>query len=260
MSEFIWMIGSDFHIPYTNKRYMDLWWQVMRDLKPQAVDIVGDLDDACPVSRFSDGQPSEILDAVFTYAPLVQDFFRDCRQYADRDADIFFHGGNHEIRYQHYVNKNAPALRNLLTEEVLWKTDTYGVQTSSYEAPPVHRYGDIYGHHGLYVSSNAGGSVAKMMDEFGVSIISGHSHRQGYVPKTYELRNETLRGWELGHMTDITSPGMAYATHHPWQPGFAVAWVESGSSVTKDGLWPHVELVSISPDYTCKVGNKIYKA
>ena len=75
----------------------------------------------------------------------------------------------------------------------------------------------------------------------------------------YELRNETLRAYELGHMTDVRSSGMSYATHHPWNAGFAIGYIEDNCSFTDDGYFPHIELVSINEDYECYVSGKLFK-
>ena len=253
-----WMIGSDFHIPYENPRYMKIWWDVMDWFRPDVIDINGDLSDDCPVSRFAKGKPDETLNAVVTYAPLVQKFFETCRDKCD--GQIYYHTGNHEARHDAYIDSNAPAYRGLITPELLWKTDTYGIELSYYNNLPVHRFGDIHCHHGLYVSKDGGMSAKKMVDEFGVSVMSGHSHRQGIIQQKYELRNETLRAIELGHMTDVTSPGMNYTTHHPWNAGFAVGWIEDNCSFTKDGYYPHIELVTINEDFECYVAGKKFSA
>ena len=251
MNDSIWLIGSDFHIPYENKRYMDLWWRVQKWMNPDVIDILGDLDDACPVSRYADGKPAEVIGAAATYAPLVQDFFKELRGNSP-DAQIHFATGNHEARYDDYIDRKAPAISGLITPELLWKTDTYGIELSYYNNPPVHRFGDIYVHHGPYALKNSGESVRKVIDEYQVSAIVGHSHRQASVFKTYELINEVRRGYELGHMTDITSPGMGYTALHDWQPGFAVA------TIVND--YPHIDLVQISPDYKCVVFGKVFSA
>lgn len=230
---------------------MSLWWQVQKWFKPDVIDILGDLDDACPVSRYADGKPAEVVGAVATYAPLVQDFFKALRGNSP-DAQIHFATGNHEQRYDDYTARKAAAYDGLITPELLWKTDTYGIELSYYNNPPVHRFGDIFVHHGPYALKNSGESVRKVIDEYQVSAIVGHSHRQAAVFKTYELRNEMRRGYELGHMTDIKSPGMGYTALHDWQPGFAVA------TIVDD--YPHIDLITISPDYKCVVYGKVFSA
>lgn len=245
------LFGSDFHIPYHNKRYMELWFKVLKSFKPDTVAILGDLDDACPVSKYSDGKPEEVEQAIATYAPQVQEFFEKVRK-ARPQARIHYATGNHEARYDEYIAKKAPALRNLITPEFLWKTDTYGVELSYYNKPPHELYPDFYIHHGPYALKGAGNSVAKVNDEFGITCMVGHSHRQAFTAKTYALKNEIIRGWEIGHMTDVESEGMAYDRLHDWLPGFAVGYYE------EDNM--HVELVTISPSYTCVVGGKFFSA
>ena len=230
---------------------MSLWWQVMDWFKPEVIDILGDYDDNSACSRYSDGTPDEVMNASSKYVPQVQEFFGTLRE-KNPNGQIHVATGNHEIRYDDYMAKKAPAIMDLITPEVLWKADTYGLELSYYNNPPVHRFGDIWVHHGPYALKDSGSSVAKVMDEYRISCIVGHSHRQAAVFKTYELRNEVLRGYELGHMTDIKSSGMAYTALHDWQPGFAVGHIE--------GDYPHIQLVTISPDFSCVVDGKLFKA
>ena len=245
-----WMLVSDIHIPYHNKRYLDMWFEVNKWWKPDVIDIVGDLDDACPVSKYSNGTPAEYENAVVSYAPLVQQFFKDLRE-QNPDAEIHYHTGNHEARYDHYVASKAPALTGLITPELLWKTETHGIDLSYYDAPPVERYAGYFVHHGPYAQKDAGSSVRKVMDEFNVSAIVGHSHAQAMVAHTYELRNEILRGIELGHMVDIKSNGMAYTRLRDWQPGFGIMHVDG------DNGYP--SLVPIV-DNACYVDGKKFSA
>lgn len=167
------LFASDLHIPYHNKRHVDAWFKVLKYLKPSSVDIVGDLDDACPVSRWNEGKPEEILSGVNTYASEVQDFWRDVRT-ALPNADLHYETGNHEMRYDDYIAKKAPAFKDFITPEVLWKTDTYGVNVHWYNKPPVERFNGLYLHHGEAISKYAGESVRKDMDNWGVSILRGH--------------------------------------------------------------------------------------
>lgn len=245
-----WMLVSDLHIPFHNTRWVSMWLDVVRWFKPDVVDILGDLDDACPVSRFSAGTSAEYEGAVYTYAPIVQSFFADLRQILP-NAQIHYATGNHEARYDDYIAKNAPALTNLITPELLWKTDTYGIDLSYYNNPPVHRFGDIFVHHGPYAASKSGESVRKVLDDFNISAVVGHSHRQGYVAKSYPLANIELRGYELGHLTDIYSSGMGYDLKHDWQPGFGVAHIVDDE--------PHIQLINIRNDIAV-VDGRIFKA
>lgn len=165
------------------------------------------------------------------------------------------HGGRVHLtgnsRYDVYVSSKAPALVNLITPELLWNTETNGVQLSYYNNPPHERFENFYVHHGPYAVSKGGESVRKVMDDFQISCVVGHSHRQAYVAKSYPLPGITLRGWELGHFTDIDSSGMSYDRKHDWQAGFGIAHIENG--------YPHIQLIHINSDYECVVDGHLFK-
>lgn len=202
-----------------------MWLEFIKWWKPDVIDIAGDYDDAPCVSKYADGTSKEHTDLIYTYAPLIQGFLSDIREIVP-NAEIALHAGNHEIRIDNYISSKAPALQGLITPEMLWKTDTLGVDCYSYADPPVKRFGKYYVHHGIYATKGAGNSARKMMDEFGVSIISGHTHRQAIVSQTFELTGEQRTGIELGHLTDVKSRGMSYTNLRDWQSGFGYAYIE----------------------------------
>lgn len=266
-----WMLGSDFHFPYHDPRYLELWFKVMKEWKPDVVDYLGDISDQDCYSRFSDGRTNEFLASIKNVEvtgtlPIVveqevaaREFYAKTRKMLP-NAEIFSALGNHDIRVFDYADKKMPALLEHITPDALWDFKNLGIDYIFYGDMPKRRYGDIHGHHGVAISKYSGQSVQADIETFGVSIIRGHSHRLGSFYKTYELRNETLRGFEIGHNTDVNSVGMSYTNARNWQPGFALGYIESGSSVTKDGYWPHIQLVHVSPDYTCIIDGKKFSA
>lgn len=245
-----WLLASDFHIPFNDKRATDMFFDIQKWFDPDYVDILGDLDDACPVSRFSEGTASEVENAAVTYAPLVQEFFKDLRGNSP-ESSIHYACGNHEQRYEDYIARKAPAIRGLITPELLWKTDTYGIELSYYNNPPVERFPGMFVHHGPYAVDKAGESVRKVLNDFHVSCVVGHSHRQALVAKSYPLADKTLRGIELGHFTDINSSGMAYDRRHDWQMGGAWAHVVNG--------FVHIYPFFINSNYETIVDGKLFK-
>lgn len=87
-----------------------------------------------------------------------------------------------------------------------------------------------------------------MVRRNGKVFITMNSHKLGAYYKTYELRNETLRGYEIGHMCQVDSDGFKYSQIHNWQQGFALGWVH--------GEQVHIDLIEIMPDYTCVAAGK----
>lgn len=263
-----WALSSDQQIPYHDPRAIALWFKVLKSWKPDVVDYLGDTDDQACYSRFTEGRPQEFLvahkaDQADTILPLMQadaqgakEFYTQTRKMLPK-AQLFSALGNHDIRVFDYTEKKLPDIIDQVTPEALWALDTLGYDYIYYNDVPKHRFGDIHVHHGVAISQNAGESVRKDVENFGVSIIRGHSHRAGSFFRTYELRNggagETVRGWEIGHMADEKSDGMAYTNSHNWQKGFAVAHIENG-------VTPHIQFVEISADYTCYVDGKKFSA
>lgn len=257
------MLSSDQHIPYHDPRYIDLWFQVMKWFRPDAIDYLGDTSDQDCFSKYSVGTSNEFLSQIAKpvteeITPFIMEqerpvaeFYAQTRKMR-KNADIFIALGNHCVRVFDYVDRKMPESAKAITPESLWKLDSLGINYIHYADLPKKRYGDIHVHHGNAISQHAGESVRKDVENFGVSIIRGHSHRAGTFYKTYELKNETLRGYEIGHSTDIKSSGMSYTNQHNWQAGFAVAHVVDD--------YPHIQFIEMTPDYQCVVDGKLFSA
>lgn len=264
MTDLKWMLSSDWQIPFQDDRAVDLWFQVMKWFKPDVVDYLGDISDQFCFSRFEEGKTKDFMKtlpaetAVEDMLKFVQHEEKDAAElYAKTrkmrpNAQLFSALGNHDIRVWNYAEKNMQEILETITPEALWGLDNLGYDYIYYEDAPKHRFGDIYVHHGISASAESGASVKSDISSVGVSLIRGHSHRLGTYYKTYELRNEQLRGYEIGHLCKVDSAGFKYSQIHNWQQGFAVALI-AGDTV-------HVQLVEISPDYECWVAGKKFSA
>jgi hypothetical protein len=244
-------------------------------MKPQVVDYLGDTSDQFCFSNFGAGRTEEFLH----YTPEVPpesganpddfdraqylmsriqieekgaaDFYALTREKRPK-AEIFSALGNHDIRVWNYADKYMKEVLDRITPESLWGLDNLGIDYIYYEDKPKHRYGGLYVHHGIAANAESGASVKNDVDKLGVSLIRGHSHRMGTYYKHYELRNETIRGYEIGHMCKVDSDGFKYTQIHNWQMGFAVGLI-SGDQV-------HIQPVEILPDYSCWVAGKKFTA
>lgn len=266
-----WLISSDQQIPYEDKRMIDLYFKVMKWFKPDVIDLAGDQSDQFCFSRWAEGRPAEFIKQfkngeaedipglAIEEERAVADFYKQNRKMA-KNADIFVALGNHDVRAFDYFEKKIPELMEHITPQSLWGLDDLGIDYIFYNDRPKHRFGGIHVHHGNSISKHAGESVRNDVDSFGVSLIRGHSHRQGYYAKTFPLRNnEVLQGWELGHMMDSYGEGAKYDNVHNWQKGFAIGHIESGAN-TPDGYRAHIQLINVSPEYTCYVDGKQFSA
>lgn len=66
MSDFKWAMVGDLQIPYEDQRAVALWFKVMKWWKPDAIDLVGDIDDQLEYSSFSDGTTDEFFNQLKT--------------------------------------------------------------------------------------------------------------------------------------------------------------------------------------------------
>ena len=258
-----WMLSSDQQIPYQDDRAIALWFQVMKWFKPDVVDYLGDTSDQFCFSSFEEAttksfmkslpaetQVEEMLKYVQKEESLTAEFYEKTRKMRP-NAEIFSALGNHDIRVWRYAEKNLQEIVDQITPESLWGLDNLGIDYIYYDDAPKHRYGDIYVHHGVSALADSGASVKSDINNLGVSLIRGHSHRMGAFYKTYELRNEIVRGYEIGHLCKVDAEGFKYNQIHNWQQGFAVAHIH--------GERVHVQLIEIHPDYTCVVNGKHFQ-
>lgn len=259
-----WMLACDPQIPYQDDRAVQLWFDVMDWYKPHVIDYLGDISDQFCFSRFQEGTTKEFMKALPVETQVeeflshikneekpVADFYSKTREKRPK-SEIFSALGNHDVRVFAYVDKHLPEIVDDVTPESLWGLDSLGIEYIYYEDVPKHRFGDIYVHHGISASAESGASVKSDIGNIGVSLVRGHSHRIGTYFKTYELRNETLRGYEIGHLSKVDADGFKYTQVHNWQQGFAVGLI-SGDNV-------HIQVVEITSDYECWVAGKRFKA
>lgn len=64
MYTFKWLFVGDLQMPYHDKRAVELFMKVAKAWKPDAIDIVGDIDDQLEYSSFSDGTTDEFFNQI----------------------------------------------------------------------------------------------------------------------------------------------------------------------------------------------------
>ena len=173
-NDLYWILAGDIHFPKHDKRLVDLLLKAMDFVNPDAIDLVGDIDDADSTSRWAAGTSREGLSLEDFGVRDTREFMADLsRKYPN--ADRHLHDGNHGwYRHKQYLDKKAPATLDYITPDVLYQYNVTGFEFHHYDKPPVHRYGDIYVHHGESISKYAGESVRNDVNNFGVSLIRGH--------------------------------------------------------------------------------------
>ena len=91
---FKWAFVGDLQIPYHDKRAVDLFLKVMKSWKPDAIDVVGDIDDQLEYSSFSDGTTDEFFNIIKSNQKEIE---RVEAQRAKTKEKIEASGGTDEI-------------------------------------------------------------------------------------------------------------------------------------------------------------------
>lgn len=187
---------SDVHAPYHHPAAWALALQIIGRIRPDVVNILGDLLDFYKLSSFDkDPDKFNLQVELDTAAALLSDLRRVHRK------RIRFVPGNHELRIKKYLRRNpelhglaALSLPNLLDLKAL------DIEFYDHEVEIVPGPGGLYGHHGRIVRPTAGLSAkAELEAQFhATSLIGGHTHRAGkYVcttrfGKRYSVENGCL--------------------------------------------------------------------
>lgn len=247
MSEHRAFFASDIHFPRHNKRHVELMLKVVKAWQPHSVNYLGDIDDADSTSRWSEGTPDAVVGIGEGGVRETTELFRQTREMLP-EAQIRMHDGNHGwTRHRQYLEKKAPALLDIVTIDSLYHYSDHGVLWHNYDEPPVRLFegGSLFGHHGESISKHAGESVRNDCLNWGISLIRGHSHRQGVYKKSFPMTGQEIRGYEIGHLSDVSK--MDYTVNHDWQSGFAVGHI--------DETGEHIQIIEIM-DNTCFVDGK----
>lgn len=256
-----WAFVGDLQIPYEDPRAVALWFKVMKWWKPDAIDIVGDIDDQLEYSTFSDGTTDEFfaqlkkeedpspLSFIEKNANAAKQFYARVRK-QHPDSDIHASLGNHDIRIFKYIDRKAPAYNDSVTPNSLWGLDDQGITWKRYSEKPHLRFGDVYVHHGDTTSATGMGVKADIVN-YNISLVRGHDHRGGVVNKTYPIPGVRLQGMGTGHMCDPNGYGLQYTINPSWELGFGIAHVVDG--------FAHLQFISITPDYTCVVDGRVFR-
>lgn len=285
MNDFKWLFVGDLQIPYHDKRAVELFMKVAKAWKPDAIDIVGDIDDQLEYSSFSDGTTdeffnqikanqkaagkrkaelekmtvNELLDAgckLFDTNPLpfvkanaegAREFYTALRKQHPK-ADIHASLGNHEMRVFKYIDKKAPEVIGEITPDFLWGLDNSGITWKTYEQPPHERFAGIHVHHGA-TTTTTGLAVKNDIETYNISLVRGHDHRGGVVYKSYPMTGASLAGMGTGHLCDPSGYGLKYTINPAWELGFGIAHVIDNKA--------HLQFIPIR-NYTCVVDGKIF--
>lgn len=216
------VILPDIHVPYHDKRAVDLVVKYIKDTKPEVVVQLGDMYDCYGISRF-DKNPKRI-DTLQDEIDEGKKIWQAIKKASPKSKLVMLEG-NHEARLPKMLMKASPGMYSLnaLRPKRLFELDTLGVEW--YSSHDTYKLNNslVITHgaadDGCKLSQHAGYSAKNTMDKWGnVSGIMGHGHRVGMSTKT--MQDGTMVQWiEAGCLADLHPE---YVKNPNWQHGFAV--------------------------------------
>ncbi len=224
------IVSNDWHIPYHDKKSVELFLYVVKKLHPEIITINGDMLDFYKLSRFT--QDPSTPYSLQSELDVGYNYLKRLRQ-DNPKATIYFIDGNHEYRLSKFLMDKAPEL--------------YGLRTAN-SSQPVHsidnllRFGELnikristgnkesylwYGNtlmlgHFNKVNKHSGYTARHLLEDKHMSLVQGHTHRLGSSYKTVRIGNNKHRvivAYENGCLCGLNPE---YVLDPNWQQGFSV--------------------------------------
>lgn len=215
------VILPDVHAGFEDRLTIDNVLEYVRDANPGALVQLGDMVDFYGISRF-DKEPDRIdtVQSELNVAHHLWERFKDAAPH----AKYYQLEGNHEHRLYKTLLAN-PGLFSLdaLRPEKLFRLDELGVhwvpaeKTLKLNNSLVVTHGAV--DDGCKMSQHSAYSARSNLEKWGVSGISGHTHRVGSHYRT--LADRVLAWHEIGCLCRL-DPG--YVKYPNWQQGFATVY------------------------------------
>jgi len=223
------VIISDLQAPYHDRRAVDAVAEFIREYKPDSVACVGDEADLPMLSRWTRGTKGE--------------YTGDIAKHRDATVEVLkilgvqqLSRSNHGDRLWTSISTRLPGLMGLpeLEYGAFFRHEELGITLHREPFKLAKNFYLMHGDEGS-ISKNAGMTANGLSTRIGASVVCGHTHRLGLVPTTEMVgaRVQRIRwGFEVGHLIDIKTSGMAYMKGMAnWQQGFGIL-IEDGNMVT----------------------------
>lgn len=243
------LVIPDTHVPFEDRKAYKLMLEVARAIDPYEILFLGDFLDFYNVTSH---KKDASIKVDFKYEIDYANEKFDEIDFIFPKAKKTFIEGNHEFRFERYINEKCPELFGVTDWQLLtkmaerrWTVIPYG---------PEQKYAiqgsALFARHEPNPPSGAVGAVLKQCM---ASLVFGHIHRicEGYA---VNIKEEQFVAWCPGWLGNKHHKVMSYIKGHAqWSLGFGVVWVDP---LTK--MFYH-QKIPILPDYSCMVNGQRFK-
>ena len=214
---------TDIHLPFYDKLALITAIDYMKKYEPTCIWLNGDILDAYAISRWMKEKNKENLQYEID---CVRDFLKTIRGLFPK-ADIYYKIGNHEDRWEAFMNNNAKVFQGIddFEFESVFRLTNYGVKlVKSKTITQSGKLNIIHGHE-VFGSGGVNPSRSLFLKTF-KSTICGHYHRTSeYISKA--LDNDIIGCFTVG---SLSQQRPMYAPVNQYNLGFATVDMESNGN------------------------------
>jgi len=215
------LIFNDLHIPFEDKKAVELTLRVGDKFQPDRIIIDGDLMDQWELSTFIKHPARRDASALAKEIIRGREFLADLRARFPK-ALIILVFGNHEYRWLRSLASNAPELallKGLTLEEQLECEKSKIEVVNSGNRESSFMWGKLLIGHFDQINKHSGYTAKNLLEAKGVSLIQAHTHRGGSSFK---------RNWDRDIVAYenfcLCSRDPEYVSHPNWQLGFSLIY------------------------------------
>jgi predicted phosphodiesterase len=217
-------IFSDVHIPYHSIEAVTVALDFCKKEKPDALLLNGDALDFHTLSRFEkDPRKKDFKGELDTFKAMIEVFKKQLK------CKIYFKIGNHEERYEKYLQQKAGELKGVeeFDFENILKARAEGIEVIGEKR--IMKLNDLNGIHGheFINGSFSPVNIARGLYTKGkVSAFQGHNHQTSEHTEP-DMNGKIITTWSIGCMCELHP---AYMPLNKWNLGFAMVDLDANKS------------------------------
>lgn len=208
------LIMTDAHIPYHNKKSIEKAIQIGKESKVDSILLLGDMIDFFPISRFNKSPKNPDLQYELNATVQFLQYLRN----EFPVTTITYKIGNHEDRLTKYINDHGELFSlDCLKLKSLLKFKDLGIRLV--ESNTIMRIGSLYLAHGHETKAGGITPAKNMLNKWHCDMAFGHLHRTD----EYQFRKfdgSLIKTYSIGSLCNLYPD---YWQNNNWNNGCAIA-------------------------------------
>jgi predicted phosphodiesterase len=222
------LVLPDIHCPYHDVSALNTAIFAGRSYNVDTVIILGDMMDFHRISKYpNDPGTLSFQDEIKIGSQMAASIRENFPS-----ADIYYIEGNHEVRLEHYIQRNAEEFRGMASLSLVHLLSLDDGDITFIQDAFIH-CGDVSFLHGHELRGIGGVNPSrKLFSKMKKSAVCGHLHR----PESFYTRDgagKLLQCHVLGHLGD---PNPNYHPRNDWQHGYGIVDVTKRGYVYIDNV------------------------